>query len=490
MSDETNLVNMAATAAVPSKAGLKDELVTDEILESTQRSTLSLANGFSGTSDPTVIWQSMIRDFRTAFIYYRELEEKDDDVSSALEMLKLAVLSRDRQVVAADESSQAQNAAEFMEAQLAGVPNFHEVLESMLDAPAYGVHISEVMYDVSAGQVSLVDIKDRPQELFSFNPQYMLQTGPMRLMMNPFSFDGGELVPEQKFLIFSFRPRSGNRRGRPLLRRVFWPSWFKRQALRFWLRFGEKGPGTAAVMYPSGANADEKQKALAAAEAIVEKIAIAVPENFQLVKELLTSARTQNPAVYKQLIDDQKYQIARAIIGQTLTSYGNEGGTGSRSLGTIHAKMFYLKEVEVAIKLQSVINDQLVRPLVLWNFGPNAPMPKFVITTEDEQDLVQRIGIDSQAQSMGMPITKSYMQETYGYSEPATDDEVITPIQGGVGVAVSSGAAQTPSFTDREAIHNAKEVNQLLDALRVGVTEQYAKRIHEIAAAVQGGGLL
>jgi phage gp29-like protein len=488
MGEETNLVNMAATAAAPALPP-KDELVSDEVLQGSQRTTLALSQGFAGVSDPTVIWQSMIRDNRTAFIYYRELEEKDDDVSSALEMLKLAVLSRERSVVAADDSAQAQEAAAFIEAQLAGIPAFHEVLEAMLDAPAYGVHISEVIYDVSAGQVGLIDIKDRPQELFSFNPQYLLQTGPMRLLSNPYGYDGGEPVPEQKFLIFSFRPRSGNRRGRPLLRRVFWPSWFKRQALRFWLRFGEKGPGTAAVMYPAGANADEKQKALAAAEAIVEKIAIAVPENFMMVKELLTSARTQNPAVYKQLIDDQKYQIARAIVGQTLTSYGNEGGTGSKSLGSVHAKMFYLKEVEVAIKLQTVINDQLVRPLTLWNFGPTCPVPKFVITTEDEQDLIQRIGIDSQAQGMGVQITKQYMQETYGFPEPGANDEVLVRPQGASSGVISSGAAQTPSFSDREAIHNANEVQQLLASLRVSVTEQYTKRIHEIAAAVQGGGL-
>lgn len=490
MNEDANIVNMAATAAAVPPLPPRDEFVSDEVLQSSQRTTLALAQGFAGVSDPTVIWQSMIRDFRTAFIYYRELEEKDDDVSSALEMLKLAVLARERNVVPADDSAQAQEVAQFIEAQLAGVPAFHEVLEAMLDAPAYGVHISEVLYDVSAGQVGLIDIKDRPQELFSFNPQYQLQTGPMRLLTNPYAFDGGELVPEQKFLIFTFRPRSGNRRGRPLLRRVFWPSWFKRQALRFWLRFGEKGPGTAAVMYPSGANDDEKQKALAAAEAIVQSIAVAVPENFQLVKELLTSARTQNPAVYKQLIDDMKYSIARAIVGQTLTLYANEGGTGSRSMGTTHAKMFYLKEVEVAIKLQNVIQGQLVRRLALWNYGPTCPVPKYVITTEDEQDLVQRIGIDSQAQGMGVPITKQYMQETYGFPEPGAQDEVLVRPQGaGVG-AISSGAAQNPSFTDAEAIHNAKEVNQLMESLRVSVADQYAKRIHEIAAAVRGGGVI
>jgi len=485
VSDQTNIVNMAAQPVPPEPTS--SQLVSDEVLQGVKRTTLSLSQGFAGVSDPTVIWTSMVRDYRTAFLFYRELEEKDDDISSALEMLKLAVLARKWQIVPKDDSSQAKEVADFIDGQINNVRNFHEVMEAMLDAPGYGVSFQEVMYDVSEGQVSLVDIKDRPQEIFSFNPQNLLQTGPLRLNVNPWSIDGGDIVPEEKFLVFTFRPRSGNRRGRPLLRRVFWNSWFKRQALRFWLRFGEKGPGTAAVLYPQGAGQDEKQKALAAAEAIVEKIAIAMPENFQIVKELLTSARSQKPDVYKQLADDQKYSIARAILGQTLTSYGNEGGKGSNALGSVHAKMFYLKEVEVAIKLQAVINDQLVRPLVLWNFGPDAPMPQFAISTEDEQDLVQRIGIDSTAQDMGVPLTQQYMFETYGYTAPGEKDQILVKPQGSSGSTISSAAANDPSFSDAEAVHNIKEVNELLDAMKLQLGDVYHKRVQEIAAAVQGG---
>ncbi|HKV94894.1 MAG TPA: DUF935 family protein [Candidatus Angelobacter sp.] len=483
-------INMAASAQAVPPQPPGDEFVTDEILEGIHRTTLSLAQGFAGVSNPTVIWTSMVRDFRTAFIFYRELEEKDDDVSSALEMLKLAVLSRERHVIPADDSSAAVDAANFIEQQLANVPSFHEVLEAILDAPAYGLSVQEMLFDVSAGQVALLDIKDRPQELFSFNPQYMLQSGPMRLMTNPWSIDGGELVPENKFIVFTFRPRSGNRRGRPLLRRVFWPSWFKRQAMRFWLRFGEKGPGTAAVTYQSGATPDEKNKALAAAEAIINSTAIAVPENFGIIKELLLSARSQNPAVYKQLIDDQKYAIARAILGQTLTSYGNEGGKGSNALGSVHERMFYLKEVEVAVKLQTVLNDQLVKPLALWNYGPNVPMPLYRITTEDEQDLVSRISIDSQAQSMGVPITTKYMQTTYGYPEPGPDDVVLVRQQGAAAGSIATGAAQEAAFSEEEAAHNLKEVNEILGGLKMQLGDIYRKRIHEIADAIRGGATL
>ncbi|HLJ87749.1 MAG TPA: DUF935 family protein [Candidatus Angelobacter sp.] len=487
MSQTDQFVDMSAADDLPAKAP-KGALATPDVLEGVYRTTLSLANAFVGVSDPTVIWTAMIRDFRTAFLFYRELEEKDDDVGSALEMLKLAVLSREWQILPGDESGPAQDAAQFCKQQVEGLSNFRGVLEALLDAAGYGLSISEVIYDVSSGQAGLSSIHDLPQELFSFNPQYMMQSGPLRLLKNPYAVDGGDLVPEEKFLIFSFRPRSGNRRGRPLLRRVFWPSWFKRQTVRFWLRFAEKGPGTAAVMYQPGATDDEKSKALAAAEAMIEKVAIAVPSNFQVVKELLTSSRTQNPGVYEKLHDKMNYKIARVILGQTLTTYGNEGGTGSRSQGDVHRKMFFLKDIELAGQLETIITNQLLRRLTIWNFGPNVPTPKFLIDKEDEEDLVQRIGIDSEAQAMGVPIPKKYMQSRYGIPEPGPQDQVLSP-SGAPGAPISSGAAAISSLSDAVARHNLREVRSLLGSLQGRLGDLYKKRIHEVAEGLRGGSI-
>jgi phage gp29-like protein len=151
------------------------------------------------------------------------------------------------------------------------------------------------------------------------------------------------------------------------------------------LRYGEKGPGTAAVKYPQGATDPEKAQALAAAEAIVSKIAVAIPENFSMVEELLTAARSQNPAVYEKLLTEMADRITRRIAGQTLTSHGSDQGAGTQALGTVHEETKYQKTCAIAKGLQCVINDQLVKPLVLWNFGPNAPAPKWTINLENEE---------------------------------------------------------------------------------------------------------
>jgi hypothetical protein len=60
--------------------------------------------------------------------------------------------------------------------------NFNQALWALLDGPGYGMAIAEIMFDVSMGQVSAIEIKDRPQELFTFNPWNMPQNGPLRYL--------------------------------------------------------------------------------------------------------------------------------------------------------------------------------------------------------------------------------------------------------------------------------------------------------------------
>ena len=390
--------------------------------------TLGLARGFGGTTEPTRIWQAMIGNYPEAFDYYSDLEEKDDDIGGLLATLKLAVLGRERSIAPADDSAEAQNVADFIQQRFDGLKGFHQVLGALLDAPAYGLAIAEINYEITAGEVGLASIHDCPQEFFCFGEQRMLpQVGPLRFLSYPSAQSGGKLVPEEKCLIFSYNPRKRNRFGSPLLRRAFWPSWFKRNAIRFWLRYAEKGPGTAAVMYPQGATDDEQKKALAAAEALVEKNAIAVPENFKMVDSLLTTARSQNPAVYERLVQRMELAIARAILGETLTSHGSEQGAGSYALGQVHQEMFHQRVVEQARALESVVNGQLVRRLVMWNFGPDAPMPRWSINTASSEDLAIRVKIDELLQAMGLDFTENYLREAYGRPRPAEGDTVLTP---------------------------------------------------------------
>ena len=218
------------------------EIVTPQALYLTNLAQYRNTLAFSGQKNPTSIWTSMIRDDSSSMIYYRELEEKDEDVANSLDALKYSVLKRERQLTPPDDSSQAEEIVDFIQAQLDGLTNFEAVLDNLLDAPGYGFALAEMIFDVSEGQVALLDIHDCPQELFLFGRRYYPQIGPPEFLDSPCAMQGA-VVPEEKFIVFSYRGRARNRMGRPLLRSIFWPSWFKRNVLGMWLRYGGERSG-------------------------------------------------------------------------------------------------------------------------------------------------------------------------------------------------------------------------------------------------------
>jgi phage gp29-like protein len=373
----------------------KGEMISSDSLYMQQLSLYRNTLAFGGTRNPTDIWSSMTYNLPQTMAYYREIEDKDEDVSNALDTLRLSVLERDRSVLPAkgDESALADEVKTFVEGELDKL-DFHAVLDCILDAPGYGFSVQEMIFDTSMGQASLVDISDCPQELFLFGNRFYPQVGQLRLLDSPWASDGA-LMPEQKFLIYSYRKRSRNRMGRSLIKSVFWPSWFKRNIQAIWMRFAEKGPGTAVVEYNDADNESEKKKAVEIAQALVERVAIAVPKGMVVHEELLKIARAQDPKVYENFFQTMQYSIIRKVLGETLTSFGNEGGTGSKAQGDTHADTLDQRSVELCRSLQSVINDQLVRPLVMWNFGPNAPMPRWQFDLEEAEDLELALTIDS-----------------------------------------------------------------------------------------------
>ena len=466
------------------------EIVTPTALYNTQVSLYRNSLAFGGSSSPSMIWSSMIRDDGSAILYYREMEEKDVDVGNALDTLKLSVLKRKHRVTPFDETPQAAEVAAFIEGQLANIPNLHSVLDNLLDAPGYGFSLGELIFDVSMGQASLMDIKDCPQELFLFGNRFTPQIGQLQFLDSPYASEGA-LVPENKFLIFSYRSRSRNRMGRPLLRTIFWDSWFKRNVQRLWVQYAEKGPGTAVVRYQDSDSAAEKQNAADIAQALITQVAVGVPQNFEYDKELLTIARAMDPAVYEHFYKLMQLNIVRRVLGETLTSFGSEDGRGSQAQGKTHADTLEGRSVEICRAVQAVVNWQLIRPLVLWNFGPKAPIPSWGYDLEEAEDLTARLAIDKGVQSMGVQLADGYIRQRY--SIPALDqDDIILSPNSAAGVTI--GDTAQPSFSERrgmghiaQANHDLAEFDRVAAELRGDAVALMQDRVKEVTSALRPG---
>ena len=180
-----------------------------------------------------------------------------------------------------------------------------------------------------------------------------------------------------------------------------------------------------------------------------------------------------------------QYAIARRVLGETLTTFGNEGGGGSKAQGDTHADTLEKKTVELCRGLMSTVNRQLVRPLVLWNFGPNAPMPTWAFDLEEDEDLAARIGIDSALQGMGVPMTVSYLTDRYDVPQAAIEDKIAVPGVNAPSVAIRDSSAASFSEIADVVRDELDEYDRLFAGLKKESVGLYKARVKEIADAVQ-----
>ena len=462
------------------------EVVTKERLQQAQWANYRNTLAFGGTLDPTANWSSMVRMDSRAMLLYRELEEKDDDVGAALDELKLSVNERDWNITPGADDQASLDASDFMWSQLRGV-DFDGILDNSLDALPYGFSVGELMLDTSAGQASLLSVSDCPQEMFLFGQRFTPQIGAMQLLSSPYDM-AGTPVPEEKFIIFTHRGRARNRMGRALLQKCFWPSWFKRQALGLWLKSAEKNRGTAIARYADGSDPAEQQLAVSIADALIEANAIAVPESFLYDMDMLKSGSAEKPDVYSALFEKMQYSIARAIKGETLTSFGNEGGTGSHAQGETHADTFEKRSISLAKQFSSVFNQQVVRRLHLWNFGPDVPPPVFSFDIELEKDLTGKVAIFTSLQRMGVPLPQQFVMTEFGIPAVGDGDAALVPNVNAATMRVP-GAAFSETEEQRSARSLADENYSALDALTAQLRDDaiglYAVRQREVTDALK-----
>lgn len=467
----------------------KEKLVKEQSLYLTEISLYRNTLAFGGARNPTEIWAQMTYRMPQTMGYFRELEDKDEDVADALDTLKRSVTKRARSVLPAnDKNSAAVDTKDFIEDQLKNI-DVDGLLDCILDAPGYGFTVQEMIFDVSAGQAALTAIDDCPQELFLFANRFRPQIGPLQLLDNPWASEG-TLVDESKFIVMTYRKHAQNRMGRPMMKSLFWPSWFKRNIQRLWLQFAEKGPGTAVVYYDDPNDETQRKRASEIAQAIVNNVAFAVPQNFRLETELLKVARSQDPSVYERLFEAMQHSITRYVLGETQTNFAGEGGKGTQALGTVHSEMLNNRSVALAIRLMGIINEQLVKPLVLWNYGPDAPIPSWTIETKEEEDLARRVQIDSALQRMGKKFTVGYVAEQYQVPlvsgvDGENAEDVLQPNT--AAPAIPTGMNPDASFSEgnpqSQAHREMKEFDGIFKSLYDTSNDILKQRIDEIANA-------
>ncbi len=368
------------------------------------------------------------------FTAYEEIL-RDDQVRATFQQRRLAVVSRELVVEAGGKRAIDRQAADFLREQIERLP-FDDITDKMLYGTFFGWSVAEILWTRQGRWIGIDAIKVRKRQHFRVDVD-----GRLRLVTS--TQPQGEILPERKFWWFQTGgDTDDDPYGLGLAPHLYWPVWFKRNGLKFWLIFLEKfGSPTAVGKYPKSANEDEKTRLREALQAIQTEATIEVPEGFEVT--LLEAARTGN-ATYREFIAAMDAAISKVVLSQTMTT---DPGS-SRAQAEVH--MDVRQEVVKADSdlICSSFNSQVARWLTEWNF-PGARTPKIWRRVEDDPDLEAIARRDRIILELGYRPTETYIRETYGEGyEPVSPATPQPPALSEGHACPRCGALAEPSSHD------------------------------------------
>jgi len=370
--------------------------------------------------------------FAGLFNLYDEMEEKDGHLFAVLQTRKNGVLSCPRKVVAVSDSRRDQEIARFIERALRRIAGFDQSLLNVLDALGKGLSIQEIVWEIRDGQVAVRELKSRAPGRFLFADDGALrlnvyatpgfstpadayadnaaaQTGLSRSLW-------GQALPDRKFIRFTFGGLYDNLYGRGLCARAYWYYWFKKNNLKFWVIYNEKfGSPTVIGKYRPGASEEDRRRLFEVIDSLQNDTGVTVPESVSL--ELLEAQRTGNASTYRELAEWCNDEISKIVLGATLTA--SEGRrSGSLALGQVHERVRGEYIEADARAVESVVNSQLVRWLVDFNFGVNVETPRWTIDTTRDDALERDMAVDRELVAAGIALPERYFYDKYQRPAP------------------------------------------------------------------------
>lgn len=335
---------------------------------------------------------------------YREVL-RDTQVASTLSQRRLAVVAKPWEVEAGGKRAIDKAAAEFLKEQLQRV-NWDRTTAGMLYGVFYGYAVAEMLWGREGRYITIDAIKVRDRRRFAFDGDMNLRLMTMNRTMP------GELLPARKFWSFcTGADHDDEPYGLGLAHWLYWPVFFKRAGIKFWMIFLEKfGQPTAKGSYPSSATAEEKTRLLSALQAINTDAGVIIPEGMMI--ELIEAARS-GTADYTELHDRMDAAISKVVLGHTGSSDATPGRLGGESNARDVRQELVKADADLVCES---FNAGPARWLTGWNF-PGAAFPRVWRQVDEGEDLEKRAKVDQALHEMGYePENVEYINDTYGGS--------------------------------------------------------------------------
>jgi phage gp29-like protein len=275
----------------------------------------------------------------------------------------------------------------------------------MLDALPKGYSVLELIWDASAGQAMVADLNwVHPKKITfheSLTPRVLTEENPV----------AGEAMLPFKWIYHRYKARSGYDTRAGIMRVCAWMYLFKNYDVKDWVGFAEVfGKPLRLGKYDAGASKEDKEALSLAVRSLGADAAGIISKATEI--EFVEAKLSGSLNIYQSLADFCDAQMSKAILGQTLTSDSGSKGSGSYALGSVHNEVRGDLTRADAKALSRTISQQLIAPVVGFNFGWDAPMPRYEQRWEEPEDL-EAVGRVYQVAADLIDISQEHVSERF-----------------------------------------------------------------------------
>ena len=302
-------------------------------------------------------------------IPYTEYDRMQGDsmIQTALTVKKLGVLAT-RYTISGDDPDR----TTFVEDCFARMEGSVEtILMGAMDAFAKGWSVQECLYVPDGDQMRLAAVQPKDPSTFGLElDEFGTMTG-LRLEMPG---EPAVSLPRGKFIIFRHRSRYGKPKGQSDLDAAYAHFLAKIDLLAAMKTHLETFASFKMLgKFGRSVTEEERDGLFRSLVNLSSGKAVVYPDDIEVTR---VGGDRDATAGFIDAIDFHNREIARSILGQTLTT--DEGRRlGSLAMGKVHLQVLLLQLASIRKELaDTVMNEQVIRPLVELNFGPG-PIPRF-----------------------------------------------------------------------------------------------------------------
>jgi phage gp29-like protein len=356
---------------------------------------------------------------------FEEMEEKDAHLAALLQTRKLAVLSLDYEVLPYAKTPEDEDIAGVLGEIVFNIPNLESAFLDLLDAIGKGFALTEVIWGADGERAGVEELRWVPQKKVTFaeelRPRLLSAEGPWQ----------GEELPPWKVIYHRYKARSGYDTRAGVLRVAGYMYLLKNYGLKDWASANEIfGMPLRLGKYDPASTPADREALIWAIRNLGTDAAGIISKNTEIEFVEGTSRLSGSSNPYQALADFCNREMSKAILGQTLTT-DTSGGTGTYAAARVHSQVRRDLVEADAQALGQTLREQLLRPLVGFNFGWDRPVPWFRFRYEEEEDLKTLSEVYRNLAEMGVPLSLEHVAERFGIPLAQVGQETVGKGKGG-----------------------------------------------------------